>query len=149
MALDFEKYLMKGNEFLNILAEKLGDVNDRDRAARILRSVFHVLRNHLTIEESMHVLSQLPMALKGVYVEGWNIHKVSERVRSVEDLANEVIKEEGNVAWRDFSNLEEVIQAVRAVAETLMHYVSSGEMKEASGTLPKGLRKIFSEWIPA
>lgn len=147
MALDFDKYAMKGNEFLNILAEKLGDPTDRDRAARIVRSVFHVLRNHLSVEESMHLISQLPMALKGVYVEGWRIHQEHQKVQSLEDLANEVIKEEGNVAWRDFSNIEEVLQAVRAVAETLTEYVSKGEMEEAVGTLPKGLRKVLSEWI--
>lgn len=149
MALDFEKYAMKGNEFLNSLAKRLGNEDDRDRAARILRSVFHVLRNHLTVEESMHLIAQLPMALKGVYVEGWNIHKTGEKVKTLEELANEVIREEGNVAWRDFSNLDEVIAAVKAVAETMTEYVSGGQLQDMTGTLPKGLRRVFSEWITA
>ena len=68
MALDFEKYAAKGNEFLNRLAENLGD-EDRAHAARILRSTFRGLRNHLTVEESFQLLAQLPMALKSVYVE--------------------------------------------------------------------------------
>jgi uncharacterized protein (DUF2267 family) len=65
MTLDFEKYAMKGNEFLNHLQVNL-ETPDRAHAGRILRSTFRVLRNHLTFEESLQLLSQLPMAIKSV-----------------------------------------------------------------------------------
>ncbi len=70
MTLDFEKYAAKGNEFINKLAEHLNDPDNRDRAGRILRSVLRALRNRLTVEESLQLISQLPMAIKAVYVEG-------------------------------------------------------------------------------
>jgi len=57
MPLDFEKYAMKGNEFVNLLAKNLGDETGRARARRILRSVFRTLRNHLTLEESSDLLA--------------------------------------------------------------------------------------------
>ena len=148
MPLDFEKYAMKGHEFINQLAKKLGDETDKDRAGRILRSVFRVIRNHITLEESIQLISQFPMALKGVYVDGWKINESADNIQSLDDLANEVIKEEGNVAWRDFSNIDEVLQAVRAVIETLIVYVSSEEIGYSFDTLPKGLRKILTTWLP-
>ena len=138
MPLDFEKYAMKGNEFLNRLAENLGD-EDRAHVARILRSSFRVLRNHLTVEESFQLLSQLPMALKSVYVEGWRLND-HRKIKTIDDLVVEMIQEEGNSAWRDFADKDQVIDTLRAVIDTLKLYVSSGEMNQALGTLPRKIQ---------
>ena len=118
MALEFEKYAMKGNEFINLLAHRLGDGNDRDRAARILRSVFRSLRNHLTVEESMELLSHLPMALKGVYVDGWKIsgnHTFTDAM----NLPEEIVREDGAFSSQDFQSEEDAIEALRAVIEMI------------------------------
>lgn len=149
MSLDFNKYAMKGNEFLNRLAKNLGDENDRDRAARILRSVLHTLRNHLSIEESEQLLAQLPMAIKSVYVDGWKIHQSHQRVKSIEDFAGSVLVEEGLIAWNDFKSIDDVMLGIRAVIETIASYVSYDEMEEAFNTLPKKLRDIFTSWMPS
>ena len=134
MTLDFEKYAMKGNEFVNHLESNLG-INDRSHAARVLRSTFRVLRNHITFEESLHLLSQLPIAIKGVYIDGWKKgdHK---KIKTVDDLIIEIIQEEGNAAWRDFSSEKEILNGVRAVIRTMRMYVSEEEMDQALGTLP-------------
>lgn len=141
MTLDFNKYAMKGNEFLNRLEDNLGN-DDRARAARILRSTFRVLRNHLSFEESLQLLSQLPMAIKAVYVDGWNKgdHK---KIKTVDDFLIEIIQEEGNSAWCDFSSSEEIIDCVRAVIDTMRLYISDEEMEQALGTLPRRVREIF------
>ncbi len=141
MAMDFEKYAMKGNEFLNRLASNLGS-NDRDHAARIVRSTFRVLRNHITVEESFQLLSQLPMALKSVYVEGWKLSD-HRKIKTIDDLVIEIIQEEGNAAWRDFNSKEEILEALRAVIGTLKTYVSSGEIDQVLGTLPRQIQGLF------
>ena len=147
MGIDFEKYTMKGNEFLNILAKKLGDEPNRDRAARILRSVFAMLRNHISVEESIQLLAQLPVAIKGIYVDGWTLSHSRERIRTFDGIVNEVAQKEGSVIWRDFSNREEIINSIRAVVETMAHYVSKEELMEAFGGFPKGLKESFQEWV--
>lgn len=141
MTLDFNKYAMKGNEFLNRLEENLGSA-DRAHAARILRSTFRVLRNHLTFEESLQLLSQLPMAIKSVYVDGW---KKSEhkKIKTVDDFLIEVIDEEKGSAWRDFASREEIVDCVRAVIDTMRLYVSNEEIDQALGTLPRKLRQVL------
>lgn len=141
MALDFEKYAAKGNEFLNRLAENLGN-EDRAHAARILRSTFRVLRNHLTVEESFQLLAQLPMALKSVYVEGWRLND-HQKIKTIDDLVVEMVQEEGNSAWRDFADKDEIIDALRAVVDTLRLYVSSGEINQALGTLPRKVQSML------
>ena len=141
MSLDFEKYAMKGNEFLHQLETNLG-VADRGHAARILRSTFKVLRNHLTFEESLQLLSQLPMAIKGLYVDGWK-KSANSRIKTVDDFIIEIIQAEGNMAWRDFGSMEEILLAVRAVVDTMRNYVSAEEMDQALATLPRKIQTIF------
>jgi uncharacterized protein (DUF2267 family) len=141
MILDFEKYAMKGNEFLNKLSANLGNV-DRSHAARILKNTFRVLRNHITPEESLQLISQLPMALKSIYVDGWKLsdHK---RVKNIDEFLVEIIQAEGQDAWRDFSSKDEVLNAVKAVIDTMRLYVSHEEIDQALGTLPKKVRDNF------
>lgn len=141
MTLDFEKHAKKGNEFMHHLENTLS-TDDRAHAARILRSTFRVLRNHLTFEESLQLLAQLPMALKAVYVDGWSLSAHS-KIKTAEQFLTEIVQEEGNAAWRDFSSEEEISSAVRAVIESLRMYVSNEELTQALGTLPARIRKIF------
>ena len=139
MVLDFEKFAVKGNEFLHQLEANLG-IEDRAHAARILRSTFRVLRNHLAMEESLQLVAQLPMAIKGVYVDGWSAGEYC-RITSSEDFILEIIEAEGKSAWRDFSSQEEILESVRAVIETMRLYVSPEEMNQALRTLPTRIRQ--------
>jgi len=44
---------------------------------RIVRSVFHVLRDMLSTEESLQLIAQLPMALKSLYMDGTTTNQKS------------------------------------------------------------------------
>lgn len=68
--MNFEKYVEKGNLFLKELAQELGNPDDKEKAGRVLRTVLHVLRRRLTLEESFDLISQLPMCIKAVYIDG-------------------------------------------------------------------------------
>jgi uncharacterized protein (DUF2267 family) len=146
MALDFEKYAMKGTEFLSLLKESLGTEDD-GHAARILRSTFRVLRNHFTFEESLQLLSQLPMAIKSVYVDGWKKGEY-KRIHNVDDFLLEIIQKDGDSARRDFVDNEEILDSVRAVIDTMRVYVSAQEMDQALATLPREIRGLFEPYGP-
>lgn len=145
MSIDFEKYAAKGNELINRLSQEL-DL-PRDSAARILRSVLHALRNRLTIEESFQMIAQLPMALKGVYVDGWQPGKVFKRIHYLEDFIEEVKKEDGRTANYDFDNTENSKHAIKAVFKTLNYYLSDGEMNDMIAVLPKELKEFVEHSI--
>ena len=147
MSIDFKKYARKGNEFLNRLAIRLGDPENKDRAGRILRAVLHTIRDHITTEESVQLLAQLPMALKAIYVDGWKISHHHSRVHTLESFMAEVINHEGVGSWRDFSSPEEITQAVKAVWETLNDYVSSGELEDVAGELAKPISAELMGWL--
>ena len=148
MPLNFNKHAQKGNEFLNLLAKNLGKRADKENAGRILRAVFRVLRNHLTVEENFQFIAQLPLALKGVYVEGWSpTKKPLLKSKKKEKFISEVLQEEGGVAWRNFSNEEEITHSVLTVFKTLKKYISQGEFEDIIAVLPKELKQLVKEGI--
>ncbi|KAA9035936.1 DUF2267 domain-containing protein [Ginsengibacter hankyongi] len=145
MSLDFERYAAKGNEFVNLVAE---DINvPRDKAGRIIRAVLHALRNKLTMEESFQLMAQLPMALKGVYVEGWAIHQEFHRISHVNEFFDEIRKEDGGQAGYDFGNNEKTKVAVAAIFKALNFYISEGEINDVMGAMPKELRAFIRKSI--
>jgi uncharacterized protein (DUF2267 family) len=148
MSIDFQKYALKGDEFLSILARNLGDEADKGRASRVLRSTFKVLREHITLEESVQLTAQLPMALKGLYMDGWRVnHTHPERLKSLTDFAMAVLKTEGDAGESCFLSIEDVFFCVKGVVQTMALYVSPEELDQAFGTLPKDIKELFRSWI--
>ncbi len=145
MSLEFENYAAKGNEFVKLVAESLKV--PRDKAGRIIRSVLHALRDRLTHEESFQFLSQLPMALKGVYVDGWDYSGEVKRVRTVAAFLDEVRRDDKDSAGYDFGNDESARIIVSAVFKALNYFVSEGEMNDVTATLPKELKEFVRESI--
>lgn len=75
MALNFTQFAAEANTFLKKYAKEMNLANNTDKAGRILSSILHALRDVITTEESLQLISQFPMFLKAVYVNGWTIQK--------------------------------------------------------------------------
>jgi uncharacterized protein (DUF2267 family) len=145
MALDFEKYAVKGNEFVKLVMDDLN--MPRDKSGRIIRAVFHALRNRVSHEESFQMLAQLPMALKGIYVDGWKFNKEFNRISHLNDFLDEVRKEDGGLAGYDLGNNAKAKVAVAAVFKAMNYFVSEGEMRDIMSGLPKELKEFVNESI--
>ena len=145
MSLNFDKYTKKANEIVNELSLELGNVSDSDKAGRVLRSVLHALRNILSTEESVQLLSQLPMYIKAVYVDGWKINKKHVRIRHLEDFLEEVCTENEKNNFRDFPNESSVYNAVLAVFNVLRNHVSAGEIDDIKSNMPKELKHLWED----
>ncbi len=139
----FEKFIPKGNHFINEVAKKM-ELEDKEKAYRITRSVFHVLRDHLIGEENLQLIAQLPMMLKALYVEGWKSVEPVSRLKNIHDLYEELVKADGKVGGHDFPDTEAAAKAVKAVIEVLENTVSEGEMEDVKAELPKFLRKLLA-----
>lgn len=145
MSLDFEKYAIKGNEFVQLVADELKI--PKDIAGRVIRAVFHSLRNRLTHEESFHLLAQLPLVLKGVFVDGWKFDTEFQRIKHLEDFLNEVRKEDGSSAGYDFGNDARAKITVSAVFKALHYFISEGELNNMIAVLPNELKKLIKESV--
>ena len=144
MALNFNQYATEGNTFLKDYTKEMNLGNDRDKAGRILTSILHALRDIIPPEESLQFIAQLPMFLKAVYVNGWNIKKKKPRVKKMAEFLDLVRAHNGPSAVNDFEYSDEV--AERYVDSTfifLRKYVSLGELEDIRDSLPKDLKNMI------
>ena len=145
MSIDFEKYAIKGNEFVRLVTDAISV--PKERVGRIIRAVFHSIRNRLTHEESFQLIAQLPMSLKGVYVDGWKFNKDFKRITHLSDFLEEVRKEDGGLAGYDFGDQLTTKKAVSAVFNALQYFISEGEMQAIVDILPAELKVFVEESI--
>lgn len=64
MVTAFEKHVAEANGFIKNLSMRVGMPDNPDFAIRITKAIFKAVRKRITPEQSMHVVSQLPLILK-------------------------------------------------------------------------------------
>jgi uncharacterized protein (DUF2267 family) len=138
----YEQYAYEAREFANEVASELGDPADIEQADRIMTVVLHALRDMLTPEESLHLISQLPMLLKAVYVNGWRLGK-KDRIRSLDEFIECLLLQNPKTAPRDFGNDEKAIERAKAVFKVLRNHIAIGEVKDIVAQLPSELTVLW------
>jgi len=141
MSLNFNQYAREGNAFLKDYAKKLNMPDDTDRAGRILSSILHGLREVITVEESLQLISQFPMFLKAVYVNRWTTRK-KHKVKNMTDFIDLIRELDGVTALRDFGSEEIAENYINSTFMILRKYISVGELEDIRTVLPKDIKSI-------
>lgn len=141
MALNFNQFAREGNAFLKEFATKINMPNDTDKAGRILSSILHGLREVITIEESLQLISQFPMFLKAVYVNKWTTRR-RQKVKTMTDFIDLIRELNGVTALNDFVNDEVAENYINVTFMLLRKYVSLGELEDLRTVLPKDLKSV-------
>ncbi|MBK1441578.1 DUF2267 domain-containing protein [Parapedobacter sp. ISTM3] len=136
----FEQYAHEGNLFLKKVAEQLGTPDDRQHAFRVVQAVFQALRDRITVEESMHLISELPMVLKAIYVNGWNISKERRDSPTMDDFLQEITAN-SPTPGRDFGSNPK--DGAAAVFRVIKDYVSPGEYEHVKGQLTPEIAELL------
>jgi len=144
MSLHFYAYARKGYEFIDEVAREL-KTTDTDKAGRMTRCVIRAVRNQLSMEHSFGLMAQLPMALKAVYVDGWKYPGTNKNLNSLSGFIAEVVKEDDNSAWRDFSNEDEVKDTILCVFRVLSRHIVITEFENLIALLPADLKQNLSD----
>lgn len=142
---EFDTYAARGNELLGMLSEELEVTTTK--ALRILRCVLHVIRDHLSTAESLQLIAQLPIIVKGIYVEQWNTQTKKQRLHSLTEFLNEIRDYDDKLAEYDFGTAAATEKIVKAVFKTLHFYISDGEFEDLIAALPVPLKKFISDSI--
>jgi len=133
----FDTTLDKTNAWLNLICERLGP--DRQRAYHALRSVLHVLRDRLTVDQACHLAAQLPMLVRGIYFEGYHPAgkpKVTRTQSEFLELVGAGLKGIRPIGTRE---------AATAVFEVLEKFVGGPEIEQVKQALPSEIRKLWSD----
>jgi uncharacterized protein (DUF2267 family) len=137
------KYAEEANDFFRKVAVELGDPQDTGKAYRITRAVLHTLRQKIDAGESMNLVSQLPMLLKGIYVDGWKISPQPKNQDGVPEFLQEIRDYSRNTAENDFPDEPHILNGLFAVMRVLRNYVDEGEMEDIRAQMPQALAPLF------
>jgi uncharacterized protein (DUF2267 family) len=111
---------------------------ERQRAYRLLRATLHVLRDRLPVNEAVHLGSELPMLLRGLYYEGWRPAGKPLKLRSRAEFIAHI------EATMKPDQLADPEAAVGAVLALLLARISSGEMADVRHAMPSEIRELFA-----
>lgn len=144
--MNFQKWISTANTFINEVAAELRMEGEPERVRRIVRVVLHALRARLSPEQSVHLLAQLPMLLKAVYVQGWRLnHSVDRGIRTEDDFLHEIFRDAGSFGPVDFPEREDARRAAVAVLRVMTHHVSAGQMNDVLHEMPRHIRPLIEE----
>lgn len=142
MRREFEQYAEIGNEFIERLGIALNTKRSPRKTLRILNRVFAGLRSHLPFHESVSTIEILPMAIRGVYVDGWGLRSSSPKITTTDDFLMAVMGGERGKA-KEFHHVEDAIIAALGVIETIAQFAFPGMPDDTIESLPRGLRNLY------
>ncbi|MBK9017469.1 MAG: DUF2267 domain-containing protein [Saprospiraceae bacterium] len=90
------------------------------------------------------MISQLPMLIKAIYVDGWKINNEGKRMRHLNDFIEAVRESDGIDNNYDFVTDYEVKEAIQAVFRVIKNHVSEGEIHDIIAVLPQELKSVMA-----
>lgn len=141
----FDKFAQEANEFINELSEELGHPESQEQTLIILRSVMHTIRDRITIAESFNVLAQLPVMLKGIYVENWKYHEKPNKIRSLEEFKNDIKSRQEKYGETRFDWNLSTEEIVSRVMGKLRKYLDEGQVRHIEDQLPAEVKPLLHE----
>ena len=135
--------MYEGDLFIKKAAAELGTPEDEEHAFRVTQSVFHVLRDRITAEESMHLISGLPMLIKALYINNWKISKDRKKEDTTEEFYDAIRDQCRRLSGRDFGGDPETKKVVQSVFHLIKQYAGEGEIKDIQSQLPSALAKLW------
>ncbi|TAM62283.1 DUF2267 domain-containing protein [bacterium] len=135
----FDSAAQDAGAWLNDIMIEL-EWSDRHLALQALRGTLHAVRDHLPLELSAHLASQLPTLIRGIYFEGWQPGHTPLRDRN---RANFLLRA-GEDITQDVDD-DELAAIVGAVLRVLEQRVSEGEASKVLEALPKSIRELLGD----
>jgi uncharacterized protein (DUF2267 family) len=133
----FDTTVNETNEWLKAVETELRC--DRHQAFVALRSVMHVLRDRLAPGGAMRLAAQLPILLRGVFVEGWRPDETPVRTHSAEAFVRLVAESLPDA----FPIGPDTV--TRAVLQALWRRMNGGAMAKVKQELPSDIARLWPD----
>ncbi|MFC7549941.1 DUF2267 domain-containing protein [Plantactinospora sp. GCM10030261] len=133
----FDTSVDKTNLLLKDIEQAYGWPKERrNQSYAALRTVLHLLRDRMPVQESAHFAAQLPTLVRGIYYDGWDPMSVPVKLNR-DDFLYEVRR---NFQYDVEGGPESL---VRTVLEVLRRHVPQGEWDDVRSTMPKDLATVI------
>ncbi|HUO91184.1 MAG TPA: DUF2267 domain-containing protein [Rhizomicrobium sp.] len=125
------------HEWINELDADLG-WNNKPRTFRLMRAVFHALRDCLPATEAADLAAQLPTLLRGVFYEHYQPTRVHQGRWRTDAFLQRL-----NKSFAADPVEEDMADAANVVFAQLARRVSAGEIRDVLNTLPTEIREFW------
>ena len=132
----FDTTVQETNEWLRLVEERLPPC-DRQQAYAAARAVLHVLRDRLPVEAVLGLSAQLPMLVRGFFLEGWRPVDGPSDIRDPQAFARAVAERLPAAFPREATGTVEAVFAMLAVR------LDPGEVHKLTQYLPSRLRTFW------
>jgi len=133
----FDTTVNETNQWLNALEDQINC--DRHQAYVAMRAVMHVLRDRLAPASAMRFAAQLPLLLRGVFVEGWRPDETPVRIHTAAAFVAAVAA----ALPLNFELNPEL--ATRAALAVLWSRMDGGAMDKVRHEVPEDIRTLWPE----
>jgi uncharacterized protein (DUF2267 family) len=141
MVLNFDDYRHKGIKFYRRIAREL-QTQDLGYADRLVTTLLNVLRERVSLEESLEIISFLPMHVKGVYVHGWKLNNSPKRLSNEEEFLNAIRIKYPHTAGYQPGNDETLRHDLRAVFRIIRQEAGNGGVADLRQKLPAAVHGL-------
>jgi uncharacterized protein (DUF2267 family) len=129
--------VQKAYLWLRELGDELHE-EDTHHSYQVLRTVLHVLRDRLPVNECADFGAQLPMLVRGLFYEGWHPAGKPLKLRSREEFLHEIQKTFPHTVM-----LVDPERFARAVFGLLEKHLTEGELHQVRGNLPLHVQSLW------
>lgn len=133
----FDKTLQTTHIWLDELMQEIGP--DRQVAWHVLGAVLRAIRDRIPIGLAVHLGSQLPLLVRGVYYDQWHApgQTLADPPRSLDEFLAPIAEQLANTRP---VNVRDATQAVFAV---LSRHVNRGQIDKVRDALPEQVRNLW------
>ncbi len=137
----FDKTLQTTHIWLDELMAEI--VSDRQVAWHVLGVVLRALRDRIPLELAVHLGSQLPLLVRGLYYDQWHAPgRMDEKPRSLDAFLEPIGEQLAQI--RPINALS----ATQAVFRILSRHVNPGQVEKVKHALPGDVQAIWIEVTP-
>lgn len=135
---DFDHTEETGETWLDSVAEHLS-FEDRRDAFTALRAALHALRDRLPAERALHLSTQLPLAIRDVFFEGWQFSPTTDDDRCIQNFCGHIGDELPPRFPLDAKNI------AKGVFDVLLEQLDQCEVAGLVTALPGPLQALWAE----
>ncbi|MEH1057419.1 DUF2267 domain-containing protein [Micromonospora purpureochromogenes] len=133
----FESSLEKTNLMLKDIEQAYGwPKEQRNQSYCALRTVLHLLRDRMPVQESVEFAAQLPVLVRGIYFDGWKPMDVPIKLNR-DDFLLEVRR---HFPYDVEGGTERVVQVV---LDALSRHVTQGQWDDVKDNMPSDLQRMM------
>ncbi len=133
----FESSVDKTNLILKDIEDAYGwPRTRRNQSYAALRTVLHLLRDRMTVQECAEFSAQLPVLVRGIYFDGWRPEDVPVKLNR-DDFLYEVRQ---GFPYDVEGGPERV---ARVVLDALRRHVTQGEWQDVKAGMPRDLQRLI------